>query len=159
MTFQPRHVTSRVSVAPQIDAGDIPAIKAAGFVAIVNNRPDDEEPGQPSGDAIRAAAEDHGLAYTAVPVTGAGFSHPQLDAMAAALTDAGGPVLAYCRSGTRSCNLWALAEAKSGGDPDSIEVAANGAGYDLSAIRPLLDALGGGDRRASCMRIASPHEA
>ena len=143
MTLDLRHVTPRVSVAPQIDPADIAAIKAAGFVAIVNNRPDDEEPGQPSGDAIRAAAEDHGLAYTAIPVTHAGFSHPQLDAMAAALAEAGGPVLAYCRSGTRSCNLWALAEAKCGGDPDSIEVAANGAGYDLGAIRPLLDALAG----------------
>lgn len=145
MTFQPRHVTPSVSVAPQIDPADIPAIKAAGYVAIVNNRPDDEEAGQPSGAAIRAAAEDHGLAYTAIPVTGAGFSHPQLDAMAAALAQAGGPVLAYCRSGTRSCNLWALATAKEGGDPDSIEVAANGAGYDLSGVRPLLDALSGGD--------------
>ena len=143
MTFSPRHVTSRVSVAPQIDPADIPAIKAAGFVAVVNNRPDGEEPGQPSGDSIRAAAEDHGLAYTAVPVTQVGFSHPQLDAMAAAIAQAGGPVLAYCRSGTRSCNLWALAEAKGGGDPDSIEVAANGAGYDLTGVRPLLDALAG----------------
>ena len=143
MTFQPRHLTSRVSVAPQIDPADIPAIKAAGFVAIVNNRPDEEEAGQPGGDAIRAAAEDHGLAYTAIPVTQAGFSHPQLDAMAAALAEADGPVLAYCRSGTRSCNLWALAEAKRGGDPDSIEVAANGAGYDLTGVRPLLDALAG----------------
>ena len=145
MTFQPRHLTASVSVAPQIDPADIPAIKAAGYVAIVNNRPDDEEAGQPTGAAIRAAAEDHGLAYTAVPVTGAGFSHPQLDAMAVALAAAGGPVLAYCRSGTRSCNLWALATAKQGGDPDSIEVAANGAGYDLSGVRPLLDALSGGN--------------
>lgn len=143
MTFQPRPVTPRLSVAPQIDPADIPAIKAAGFVAIVNNRPDDEEAGQPGGDAIRAAAEDHGLAYTAIPVTHAGFSHPQLDAMAAALADAGGPVLAYCRSGTRSCNLWALAEAKNGGDPDSIEVAANGAGYDVGGVRPLMEALAG----------------
>lgn len=143
MTFSPRHVTPRLSVAPQIDPADIPAIKAAGFVAIVNNRPDDEDAGQPTGDAIRAAAEDHGLAYSAIPVTHAGFSHPQLDAMAAALAEAGGPVLAYCRSGTRSCNLWALAEAKGGGDPDSIEVAAGGAGYDLSGVRPLLDALAG----------------
>ena len=61
------------------------------------------------------------------------------------LAAADGPVLAYCRSGTRSCNLWALATAKGGGDPDSIEVAASGAGYDLSGVRPLLDALSGGD--------------
>ena len=144
MTFSPRHVTSRVSVAPQIDPADIPAIKAAGFAAIVNNRPDDEEPGQPSGAAIRAAAEAVGLAYAEIPVTHAGFSHPQLDAMAAALAEADGPVLAYCRSGTRSCNLWALAEAKAGGDPDALQAAGAAAGYDLAGVRPLLDALAGG---------------
>ena len=143
MSLQIRQVTQNVSVAPQIAPEDIAAIKSAGFTAIVNNRPDEEEPGQPSGDAIRAAAENAGLAYTAIPVTHAGFSHPQLDAMTAALAAANGPVLAYCRSGTRSCNLWALAEAKAGGDPAALTERAGGAGYDLGAIRPMLDALAG----------------
>ena len=143
MTLFLRRITPDVSVAPQIAPEDIAAIKAAGFLAIVNNRPDGEEPGQPSGDAIRVAAEDAGLAYTAIPVTGAGFAHPQLDAMAAALAAAPGPVLAYCRSGTRSCNLWALAEAKAGGDPAALTDQAGAAGYDLGGIRPLLDSLAG----------------
>lgn len=144
MSLSIRQVTPAVSVAPQIAPEDIPAIKAAGFTALVNNRPDDEEPGQPSGDAIRAAAEDAGLAYAAIPVTQAGFSHPQLDAMAAALGAAGGPVLAYCRSGTRSCNLWALAGAKAGDDPATLIQQAGAAGYDLRGIRPMLDALASG---------------
>ncbi|MCP3734111.1 TIGR01244 family sulfur transferase [Sphingomonas sp. RP10(2022)] len=139
-----RTVNDRVSVAPQITPDDLPAIKAAGFVAIVNNRPDDEEAGQPAGEAIRAAADAAGLLYTAIPVTHAGFSHPQIDAMTAALTAADGPVLAYCRSGTRSCNLWALAAAKAGRDPELLERQAAGAGYDLSGMRPTLDALAGG---------------
>jgi uncharacterized protein (TIGR01244 family) len=139
--MQIRPLNDSVAVSPQIAADDMPAIKAAGFVAIVNNRPDDEEPDQPSGAAIRAAAEAAGLAYSEVPVTGAGFSHPQLDAMGRALTEADGPVLAYCRSGTRSCNLWALAAAKAGRDPELLVGQARAAGYDLSAIRPTLDAL------------------
>ncbi|HEX8387624.1 MAG TPA: TIGR01244 family sulfur transferase [Sphingomonas sp.] len=139
--MQIRPLNDSVAVSPQIAADDMPAIKAAGFVAIVNNRPDDEEPDQPSGAAIRTAAEAAGLAYSEVPVTGAGFSHPQLDAMAKALTEADGPVLAYCRSGTRSCNLWALAAAKAGRDPELLVSQARAAGYDLSAIRPTLDAL------------------
>ena len=139
-----RSINDRISVAPQIVPEDIAAIKAAGFVAIVNNRPDDEEGGQPSGDTIRAAAEAAGLAYSAIPVTHAGFSHPQIDAMAAALTAADGPVLAYCRSGTRSCNLWALAAAKAGRDPELLVAQARGAGYDLSGMKPTLDALAGG---------------
>ena len=112
-----RPINDSIAVAPQIASDDIAAIKAAGYVAIVNNRPDGEEPGQPAGDTIRAAAEAAGLTYTAIPVTQAGFGHPQLDAMAAALAAADGPVLAYCRSGTRSCNLWALAAAKAKRDP------------------------------------------
>ncbi|MBM7404994.1 MULTISPECIES: TIGR01244 family sulfur transferase [Sphingomonas] len=138
-----RTIDSKVSVAPQILPEQMPDIAAAGFVAIVNNRPDDEEPGQPSGAEIHAAAEAAGLAYTAIPVTHAGFGHGQLDAMRAALDAADGPVLAYCRSGTRSCNLWALAEAKAGGDPAELVAKAEGAGYDLSGIRPTLDALSG----------------
>lgn len=138
-----RPLNDKFAVAPQIAPADIPAIKAAGYVAIVNNRPDDEEPGQPSGEALRVAAEAAGLAYIAIPVTQAGFSHPQLDAMAAALTGAEGPVLAYCRSGTRSCNLWALAAAKAGRDPGLLTQQAAGAGYDLAGIRPMLDTLAG----------------
>lgn len=136
-----RTINESIAVAPQIAPDDIAAIKAAGFVGIVNNRPDDEEGGQPSGDAIRAAAEAAGLCYVAIPVTHAGFGHPQLDAMATALVSADGPVLAYCRSGTRSCNLWALAAAKAGRNPELLVAQAAGAGYDLSSIRPTLDAL------------------
>ena len=136
-----RKVDDSISVSPQIQPEDVAAIKAAGFVAIVNNRPDDEEGGQPSGDSIRAAAEAAGLSYTAIPITHSGFSLPQVEAMAAVLRDAGGPVFAYCRSGTRSCNLWALAEARGGGDPDELIGKGAGAGYDLNGIRPLLDQL------------------
>jgi uncharacterized protein (TIGR01244 family) len=69
--------------------------------------------------------------------------HPQIDAMTEALTDSDGPVLAYCRSGTRSCNLWALAAAKAGRNPNLLLAQAEDAGYDLRGIRPMLDALAG----------------
>ena len=139
-----RTINDSISVAPQISPDDIAAIKAAGFKAIVNNRPDAEEAGQPDGAAIRAAAEAAGLGYAAIPVTHAGFSHPQIDAMTQALVAADGPVLAYCRSGTRSCNLWALAAAKAGRNPELLVEQARAAGYDLSGMRPTLDALAGG---------------
>ncbi|MEG3163563.1 TIGR01244 family sulfur transferase [Sphingomonas sp. PB2P19] len=138
-----RTVNESISVAPQITVADVGTIAAAGFKTIVNNRPDDEEPDQPSGAEIQAAAEAAGLAYVAIPVTHAGFSHPQLDAMAEALGASTGPVLAYCRSGTRSCNLWALAAAKAGRNPNLLMAQAEDAGYDLSGIRPMLDALAG----------------
>ncbi|MGN5375143.1 TIGR01244 family sulfur transferase [Sphingomonas hankookensis] len=138
-----RRIDDRISVSPQITADDVATLKARGFTTIVNNRPDGEEAGQPAGDAIAEAAAAAGIAYHAIPITHAGFSHPQLDAMAGILADSDGPILAYCRSGTRSCNLWALASAKTGGDPDTLVAAGGAAGYDLSAIRPMLDALKG----------------
>ena len=134
-----RKVDDSISVAPQIETADIAAIKAAGFAAVVNNRPDDEQDGQPAGDAIRIAAEAAGLAYTAIPITHAGFSLPQVTAMVDVLEGADGPVLAFCRSGTRSCNLWALARARMGDSPDELIAMGAGAGYDLDGLRPLLD--------------------
>ena len=138
-----RQINESISVAPQIAVEQVAEIAAAGFKTIVNTRPDDEDAGQPSGDVIRAAAEAAGLKYVSIPVTHAGFSHPQIDAMTQALTDSDGPVLAYCRSGTRSCNLWALAAAKAGRNPNLLLAQAEDAGYDLRGIRPMLDALAG----------------
>jgi len=136
-----RKVDDSISVAPQISVEDVAAIKAAGFTAIVNNRPDDEEAGQISGEAIREAALAAGLTYTAIPITHAGFSYPQIEAMAEVLAAAEGPVLAFCRSGTRSCNLWALAQARNGADADALIAKGAGAGYNLDGLRPLLDQL------------------
>ena len=136
-----RKVDDSISVAPQIRPEDIAAIKAAGFVAVVNNRPDGEQDGQPAGDSIRAAAEGAGLRYTAIPIGGGGFSHPQVAAMVEVLESAEGPVLAFCRSGTRSCNLWALARARMGDHPAVLIEKGASAGYDLGGLRPLLDQL------------------
>lgn len=148
-----RQLDEGFAVSPQINAADVTELARAGFAAIINNRPDDEDAGQPQGDAIGLVAKTLGLGYTAIPVTHSGFSHPQLDAMAAALASAGGPVLAYCRSGTRSCNLWALAMAKQGASPDMLCAKAAAAGYDLSGIRAMLDALAG----AVDTKAGAPH--
>jgi len=138
-----RHLDETISVAPQIDPGQVADAAAQGVTMIINNRPDGEDHGQPAGAEIEAAAAAAGIAYRAIPVTQAGFSGPQLDAMNAALAEAGGPVLAYCRSGTRSTNLWALARARAGESPNVLTAKAADAGYDLSGIRPMMDALAG----------------
>jgi uncharacterized protein (TIGR01244 family) len=136
-----RRIDDHVAVAPQISAGEVAAIARAGYAEIVNNRPDDEEPGQPSGAAIEAACREVGIAYRAIPVTHAGFSANQVEAMASALTAAAGPVLAFCRSGTRSAHLWALARARMGDMPDELTAKAARAGYDIGGIRALLETL------------------
>ncbi len=134
-------VTDQLFVAAQIDAGAVAAAADEGIALIINNRPEDEAPDQTPGASIEQAARAAGLDYIAIPITHAGFSQHQVDAMVDALSGAKGKVLAYCRSGTRSTNLWALAEAKQGGDPDALTNMAAKAGYDLSPIRPLMDLL------------------
>jgi uncharacterized protein (TIGR01244 family) len=136
-----RKIDDTILVSPQISPDDLAKAAALGVRQVVNNRPDDEEPGQPEGAAIERAAASAGLAYAAIPVTHAGFSHAQVDAMAAALEGADGPVLAYCKSGTRSTYLWALARAKKGEHPAALVEKAEAAGYDLRPIRAMLDAL------------------
>ena len=137
-----RKLTDSVYASPQIGVGEVAEAKALGVALIVNNRPEGESGDQTAGDEIAAAARAAGIDYVAIPVTHAGFSEPQVVAMRAALERAGdAPVLAYCRSGTRSTLLWALAEASAGADPAALAEAAAGAGYDLAPIAPLLDML------------------
>lgn len=139
-------LTDTVDVAPQISIDAVAAAKAQGVTMIINNRPDGEDPSAPQGADIAAAAAAAGIDYVAIPVTHAGFSAPQVDAMVAALAKAeagGGKVLAYCRSGTRSTLLWSLAQAKQGASPAELTKVAANAGYDLVPIRPMLDALSG----------------
>lgn len=138
-----RPLSAQFSVAPQISIEDIAEAKAQGFALVVNNRPDGEEPSAPQGDDISRAAAAEGLAYAAIPIGHAGFSHAQIDALDTLLADATGPILAYCRSGTRSTHLWALARARAGDDVEGIVAAAAKAGYDLTGLRPMLDALAG----------------
>jgi uncharacterized protein (TIGR01244 family) len=133
-----RKLDDTISVAAQIDPADLAAAKAEGVTLVINNRPDDEQPGQPSSAEIEAAARAQGIDYVAIPVTHAGFNQGQVDAMRAALEGAHGPILAFCRSGTRSTLLWALARVSLGDDVETLQAKAAGAGYDLSPIRPLL---------------------
>lgn len=133
-----RTLDDTISVAGQIAPADMVEARTQGFVAIVNNRPDGEQPGQPSGAEIEAAARAAGLAYTAIPVDHSGMRESQVAAMAEVLEQAPGPILAFCRSGTRSTYLWALARARLGDDADTLVEKAANAGYDLSPLRPML---------------------
>lgn len=136
-----RKLTTDIYAAPQIGLATIAEASALGVTLVINNRPEDESEDQTPGAEIEAAARAAGMDYVAIPVTHSGFSEHQVEAMAAALEGATGAVLAYCRSGTRSTLLWALAEASQGGDPDALTNMAAKAGYDVNPIRPLMDML------------------
>jgi uncharacterized protein (TIGR01244 family) len=125
------------TVAGQIAQGDMADIAASGIVAIVNNRPDGEEAGQPEAAEIEAAAHAAGLAYEHIPVAG-GISNAQIETMAKVLGEAEGPVLAFCRSGTRSTYIWALARARLGDESGTLIAKARSAGFDLAPIAAFL---------------------
>ena len=135
-----RTLDPSISVFGQIEPEDVVAAKTQGFTAIINNRPDNEQPGQPAGAEIEAAAKAAGLDYVAIPVDHSGFNAGQIAAMAEALGQASGPVLAFCRSGTRSTFLWALARHSLGDEGEALIAKAAGAGYDLGPIRSILNA-------------------
>ena len=139
-----RRLNDRVLASPQITLADVANAASQGVVMIVNNRPDGESDDQVPGSEIEAAAKAAGMGYVAIPVTHAGWSEGQVRAMANVLAEAKGPVLAYCRSGTRSTLLWALAEASTGASPHALTAAAAQAGYDLEPIRALMDMLSAG---------------
>lgn len=135
--MQIRQLTGQLSVAPQIELADIDAIAAQGFRSIVNNRPDHEQVGQPDNATLAAAAQQAGLEWRHIPVVSGGFSSDQASSFAEALSQLPGPVLAFCRSGTRSSAMWAL---QAEGSVDDVLATTEAAGYDLSMLRPWLEA-------------------
>ncbi len=136
-----RHLSDSVMASPQISLDDIAAAYEQGVTLIICNRPDDEDPGQLNSTEIRLAAAEKGIEYLWVPISGGNFGEAQVREMADALAGNDGKVLAYCRSGTRSTLLWALAEASMGGDPDQLARQANMAGYDTSPVRQGMEML------------------
>ena len=134
MPSQFKKVTENFWVSPQLLEEHVQAAADADFHTIVNNRPDGEEPGQPTGAQVAAWAKARGLAYVALPVSGQ-INRELVEAMGNAVADARKPVLAFCRSGMRSISLWAMAESLAGRrvKADLLE-RGEAAGYDLSRI-------------------------
>ena len=124
----------KVLVAGQIDPPSLQALGDHGVTMIVNNRPDHEEPGQPSSAEMEKAAQQAGLGYRHIPVAG-GFTAGQIEAMAEAIAASDGKLLAFCKSGTRSTWLWALARSREGADAETLIAKAAMAGYSLEPLR------------------------
>jgi uncharacterized protein (TIGR01244 family) len=128
-----KRINGHVSVSPQINPEDVAAIKALGFVAIINNRPDGESPDQPPSAVVEKAAHEAGLAYHYIPLGRDGVTSDMIEKTREVLEGSTGPVFAYCRSGTRSTTLWALSQAGEAPASEIISAAAN-AGYDMSHL-------------------------
>jgi uncharacterized protein (TIGR01244 family) len=123
-----------ISAAGALDRDDIEALAAQGVRTIVNNRPDGEDRGQLPAAEAGAVAAAHGVAYHHIPVTGPSLSKADVDAFAAVLASAEEPVVAHCRSGTRSALLWALVRLRDGDDPVALIAQARRYGIDIAAL-------------------------
>ena len=123
-----------LSIAGRLDRADIDALARAGVRTIINNRPDGEDPGQLPAAEARRIAEAHGLAYHHIAITAATLSRTDVDAFAAALRDAPAPIVAHCRSGTRSTLLWALTRMREGANSLSLIAEAAGLGIDIASL-------------------------
>ncbi|TIU33074.1 MAG: TIGR01244 family phosphatase [Mesorhizobium sp.] len=109
-----RQISNDYSVSGQIQPEDIAAIKDAGFRSVICNRPDNEQPGQPSADSVKAAAQAAGLAFRYIPVISGQITMNNVEDQAEALDELEGPVFAYCRSGARCTNLYGLIQQQRG---------------------------------------------
>ena len=130
-------LTPGLSAAGKLDRADIEALADSGVKTIINNRPDGEDPGQlPAADA-KKLAESRGIAYHHIPFTAATLTKAEVDAFAAALAAAQGPVVAHCRSGTRSTLVWALTRMREGADPMALIAQAANNGIDIAVLPTL----------------------
>ncbi len=138
-----RALTPDYAVSPQIDLSDLPALKAAGYTTIIDNRPDGEVPAPLQAEAMKAAAESLGLTFVINPVLPGAMTEENVAVQAQAVANATGPVFAYCASGNRSSVVWMMMNA---GRIPADEMIANTArfGYNHAPLRAQIEAVAKG---------------
>jgi uncharacterized protein (TIGR01244 family) len=130
-----------LTAAGALSRDNIEALAAAGVKTIINNRPDGEDPGQLSADEARRLCSAHGIAYHHIPFVGATLTRADIDAFDAALQSAPQPIVAHCRSGTRSTMIWALTRMRRGEDSAALVALGARNGVDIAALPALAEKL------------------
>jgi sulfide:quinone oxidoreductase len=126
-----------LTAAGALSREDIEALAASGVKTIINNRPDAEDPGQLSADEARALCAARGVAYHHIPFVAATLTRADIDAFEQVLMTASHPMVAHCRSGTRSTMIWALTRMRQGDDPAALVALGARNGVDISALPAL----------------------
>lgn len=135
-------LTPDLSVMPQVSESDIAELSRRGFRAIIGNRPEGEAADQPKWSALKAAALAAGMEAVHIPVVASQIDAEDIRAFREALERLPRPIAAFCRTGTRSTLLWALANEACLTADERIRIAAN-AGHDLTPFRRLLEGANG----------------
>ncbi len=143
-----RKIDDTISVSPQIGLENTNELAALGFKSIICDRPDAEEADQSTGADVCQAPMGAGLDFRHIPVIGSNITDNDIALFREALAVLPKPILAYCRSGTRSATLWALSTAETTSVEHVMATAAE-AGYDLNALRSRLEGLNGEPQNVS----------
>ena len=133
-------VTPQFAVTSALEPADFAEAARRGYKAIVSNLPDGEHPGQLAAREEAVLAWRAGLQFRHVPASKHEvFTDAVVEGMADALAGLNGPVLAHCKSGTRSLIVWAAASARS--QPVSCVLdTLRAAGQDLDFLQDDLEA-------------------
>jgi uncharacterized protein (TIGR01244 family) len=131
-------VTPSFFVTEQIKVSDLDAVFAQGFKTVINNRPDDEAMFQPKTDEFAVTCSKYPIDYYHVPIISGNYTPDAVKKTRELLDKSVPPILAFCRSGTRSITLWALAHVGILSANEIIATAKN-AGYDISGYRSVLE--------------------
>ncbi|WP_085309956.1 bifunctional protein tyrosine phosphatase family protein/NAD(P)/FAD-dependent oxidoreductase [Planktotalea arctica] len=131
--MDPKSLSADLSVSPQITPEDVSKARKLGYRAIICNRPDGEGPDQPGFQEIEQAAKSAGMEARYIPISGGIVGDEDVSVFQTAISELPGPVLAYCRTGTRSATLWSLAQASDTPLPE-ILAATKAAGYDMGGV-------------------------
>jgi len=136
-------IDDHVAISGQLQPQDMKEIAAAGYVAVVNNRPDGEAMfGQPRTAELRKAAEEAGLLFLDLPFSGQRATADQVRAFADLVAERSGRIVAYCKSGMRSSLLWGASAVAHGHSLEEVLAAARRAGQDLDPVGEIIVALG-----------------
>jgi uncharacterized protein (TIGR01244 family) len=139
---EPTKINDQISVAAQITLDDLAALKKAGYTTILNNRPDNEEPGQLDHLKVEAEAKKLGLNYVYQPIVSSAISRKDVHDFQNNLLRQGAPILAHCRSGTRCYLMYALTQVlENGASPLPLVAEAATKGYDIRALPMLAEKL------------------
>ena len=142
MSLHLQRLDERVAVSGQLTPADMKDVAAAGYVAIVNNRPDREALfGQPRTAELKEAAEEAGLVFLDLPFSGPNVHPEQIDAFLHLLAERDGKILAYCKSGLRSALMWGVASMVGGKSLEQVLDAARRAGQNLDSAGASMTAL------------------
>jgi uncharacterized protein (TIGR01244 family) len=126
-----------LTAAGALSADNIEALAASGVKTIVNNRPDNEDPGQLPADEARKLCAARGIAYHHIPFVNATLTAADVDAFEKVLMSGSHPMVAHCRSGTRSTMIWALTRMRQGDNPAALVSLGAKNGVDISALPAL----------------------